>query len=776
MTRAYFDCNATTPTLPAAAEAALEAMNTLYGNPSSAHVVGLQAKHMLESTRKLAARAVGGKPEQIIFTSGATEAIQTAVFSALENAKSKKYGETGSKEPKRLKLLYGATEHKAVPQALQHWVNAIGLPFEVISIPVDENGLLDLPFIRKQLPETILLCTMAVNNETGVIQDLKEIDRLLRETKSDALWLADCVQALGKISLGLSNTRIDYAPFSGHKFYAPKGIGFLYVSERAPIFPLMVGGGQERGLRSGTENLPGVAALGAVLKFLIDEPTSDSPFQPHAMIVAHRDRIVAELRKAFPKVEFNTPFEKAVPTTINFSIPGFSSKELMDLFDSAGLRLSAGSACSSAKTEPSYVLEAMGLPEWRTVSALRLSFGPLTSSAEIERGCKAIRESANALKHSCLLDTAGAFDVPENLRDGILQLRSGPSNTWVLADREAKTCVVVDPVDTIAERLEHYIRCQDLRIIAILDTHSHADHVSVRPVLEQLLSDQMVGGNTDALGWPSKTTKIRLENGTEADAISLSATHVFARVHTPGHTSDSHAYLFGTVKNGVLTTAETQFAFTGDTILTGGLGRTNFLMSDVNELFHSLRKIEGILGSSTLICPAHDYSNSFATRLETEVTENPLLKLALGGELQPFIRRKTEIDLELENLERSFQGIVCGVAQNNPKEADCDIAVTGLDLAAFMARKPLVIDVREPQEFELFKEWKALGLKEKPRNVPLTRFVNFMQELIAQGEKPGDILLLCRSGNRSLQAARSLRRLGLPKCYSLEGGLALLAN
>ncbi len=779
-TRAYFDCNATTPTLPVAAQAALEAMNTLFGNPSSAHLVGMQAKHILESTRKLAAQAVGAKPEQIVFTSGATEAIQTAIFSVLTSAK-----QLLQQEPKRRKILFGATEHKAVPQALSHWVKALSLPIEIIELPVSSKGLIELDALRALLPETLMLCTMAVNNETGVIQNLAGIEKLLLETSSPLLWLVDCVQALGKQALALRSSRVDYAAFSGHKLYAPKGIGFLYASERAQITPLIVGGGQERGLRSGTENLPGVAALGAVLKTLLE---GGKPFASHEKLFQSRDRIVAELRRAFPKVEFNTPFENSVPTTINFSVPGFSSLELMDLFDSAGLRLSAGSACSAASPEPSYVLAAMDLPEWRTVSALRLSFGPATSDAEIDRGCRVIRESALALQHSCLLGEGG-IEVSEDLRDGILQLRSGPSNTWILADRETRSCVVIDPVDAIAERLEHYIRCQNLRVVAILDTHSHADHVSVRPVLQKLLEDQMVSHAADPLGWPDSAPNslietLTLDGGAKVPALRISGDRMIARLHTPGHTDDSHAFLYGVVRDGVMRAADVLFAFSGDTILTGGLGRTNFAMSDTQALFSSLRKLGKVLGSTTLLCPAHDYQNSFATRLSVETEENGILNLALAPandeqarlNLDPFVRKKKEIDTALENIERSFHGIVCGVSSATTGDEDSQIVLSQARLKEVLKSEPLIIDVREPQEHELSKNWKALGFNSPPRNVPLSRFVNFMRELMVDAPAGRDVILFCRSGSRSLQAARSLRRLGISRAYTLEGGVSLLGS
>lgn len=784
-TLAYFDCNATTPTLPVAAEAALRAMKILYGNPSSTHLVGLQAKGILESTRRTAGQVLGCEPEQIIFTSGATEAIQTAVFSALIAARDRGAG-AGTK------ILYCATEHKAVPQAIGHWLKALGLPYETLELPVDSQGQASLDFLRKHLPQTALLCTMAVNNETGVIQNLAAIQKTLLDAGSQALWLVDSVQALGKINLKLNDSRIDYAPFSGHKIYASKGTGLLYVSPRAPLTPLIVGGGQERGLRSGTENLPGVAAFGAVLELLRDPKAFDAQtFSTSKQLEAYREQITAALKRAFPKVEFNTPFASSVPTTVNFSVPGFSSRELLDLFDSAGMRLSAGSACNSASVNPSHVLDAMGVPEWRSTSALRLSFGPATTGAEIERGCLVIHESAMALQNSCLLEAPGGFGPPENLRDGIIQLRAGSTNSWILTQREAKTCIVIDPCETLADRTEHYIRCQDLKVLAILDTHSHADHESVRPVLQNILADRLKNPKTswDDLGWPISAgeNSARLEDGTSVPIIKLSGQTVLAKLKTPGHTLDSHALILGELREGVVHREDVRFVFCGDTILSGGLGRTNFSISDPEALFNSLQKIHSVLDPLSLLCPAHDYTHSFATSLETEAQENPLLALVVKPRspdempqaLAQFMGKKSEIDSELEKLEQSFQGTVCGVFQPEVNLAKEEITIT---LSALQKRlldpvhAPLLIDVREPQEVTVFKDWASLGLNHRappPRNVPLSRFVNFMGELAAEKNRSREIVLLCRTGSRSLQAAKTLRRMGLARARSLRDGIAL---
>lgn len=765
-------------------------MNTLYGNPSSTHLVGLQAKHLLESTRKKAAQVIGSDPNQIVFTSGATEAIQTAVFSALSFLKNQ--GMRTDLTLPRL-ILYGATEHKAVILALHHWLQALSLPYQLEALQVDSHGRVNITQLKDNLPNLAFLCTMAVNNETGVIQDLEEIESLLLAHKSHCLWLVDCVQALGKIKLQLNHRRIDYATFSGHKLYAPKGIGFLYVKENAPLTPLIAGGGQEKGLRSGTENLPGVAAMGAVLDELLLAPDK-SAFHTEDQLKLFRNQLIHELRMAFPKLALNTPLDLSVPTTLNFSIPGLSSSELVDLFDSAGLRVSAGSACSSAKGQPSHVLEAMGLPEWRCSSAVRLSFGLYTSENEITRGCQIIRDSALALKKSCLLDTTENFSPASALKNGILQFRMGSTNCWLIIDQETRRCVIIDPFEAISERITNYIQCQNLEILAILDTHSHADHDTIRPILQKLLKHQIDISNTvvDSLGWPVNSSNLISEIKAGEDlslpalkirSISESENLILAKLPTPGHTSDSHSFLFGRAKNLELSKLDVQFVFSGDTILGGGLGRTNFSMSDSKALFHSLRTLQSAIHSRTLVCPAHDYTQSFATSLQTEIQENPLLALALGSKsplsLSLFMKEKERIDLKLDDLEMPLEEVVCGITATESYQSNKNFTI---DYPTFEKQLKLshdsfhLIDVRESQEFSLFKDWNLLGINSTPRNIPLSRFVNFMGELVQTQNLNQFIFLICRSGSRSLEAAKALRRLGFKNAWSIEGGLASLCG
>lgn len=385
----YLDANATTPVLPAAAHAAMRAMQSLYGNPSSGHMMGLQAQALMEDVRARAGRLLDAGEGRLVFVSGATEAIQTAVLSALSAIRAQRQS---GRATGRL-LVYGATEHKAVPESIAHWNRVLGLDLEMRALPVDRDGRHDLSALAAMAGEAALVCTMAANNETGALSDLEGIERVLTRCAPDALWLVDCVQALGKLPLRLRQRRIDYAAFSGHKLYAPKGIGLLYVAAHAPFTPLMVGGGQESALRSGTENMAGIAALGAVLAALEDGST----FRDAASLLRMRDTLADSLRDAFPGVLFNTPLDHALPTTLNFSVPGRPSKALMDVFDAAGIRVSAGSACSAAKAAPSYVLLAMGFPEDRAASAIRMSFGPASDEAWIAQACARIRHCGGSL-------------------------------------------------------------------------------------------------------------------------------------------------------------------------------------------------------------------------------------------------------------------------------------------------------------------------------------------------------------------------------------------
>lgn len=558
----YLDANATTPVLPQAAQAALLAMADDFGNPSSVHSTGLKARAMMDAARARAARLLDTGAGQLLFVSGATEGIQTAVLSALNALRAR---------PQAQLLLYGATEHKAVPEALKHWNALLGLGLEIVAIPVDRQGRHDLDFIRAHAPRAGLVCTMAANNETGVISDLAGIEAAL--AGSACLWLVDGVQALGKLDLRLQSTRIDYAPFSGHKLYAPKGIGLLYVRGGAPFTPLLAGGGQESSLRAGTENMSGIAALGAVLTALEDGLT----FRDPATMSAFRAALAAALVEAFPGLVFNAPLDLSLPTTLNFAVPGLSSRLLQDLFDAAEVRVSGGSACSAAKAQPSYVLQAMGLPDWQAAGAVRLSIGPAADDNFIAEACARIRACGESLRQNCMSPT----DNLPTVGDGITRFMLDGACCYLLADAASRRCLLIDAQPEMVERLSQALACQDYPLLAALSSSGEPAHAEARVMLAALLPAAPV----DALGWPLG-----------ADEIALGARRLVRRPLAEGQ-----VLLYGA--------DEAEFAF----------GPAPAAM----------------LAPHTLLAPTHDEDQRFASRAGA-LSEVPFAQLD-GAQLQAFV-------------------------------------------------------------------------------------------------------------------------------------------
>lgn len=736
----YLDANATTPVLPQARAAAMSAMADAYGNPSSVHSSGLKARALLDDVRAVARRVLGVSGGRVLFTSGATEGIQTAVLSALTALQQRRAA--GQAVPGR--LLYGATEHKAVPEALKHWNTLLGLDLQIQAIPVGVDGRHDLAWLRVHAADAGLVCTMAANNETGVISDLDGIAAVL--AGSPALWLVDSVQALGKLPLQLAARPIDYAPFSGHKLYAPKGIGLLYVREGAPFTPLLAGGGQEGASRSGTENMAGIAGLGAVLQAL----EAGGVFAAPALLQSHRERLVAALREAFPGVVFNAPFAHSLPTTLNFSVPGVGSQMLLDLFDAAGLRMSGGSACGAARAQPSYVLEAMGLPTWQTESAVRLSFGAAEVSAAIDEACLRLRACGESLRATCQSELPSSSPAPAAL---VTRFAVDGACCYLLADPESRRCVVIDPLPELTGRLAQWMRCRGYALAAVLDTHSHGDHASSAPALRDAVADLLIGPAAadapGALGWPGDLGSIDL------------GTHRLQRLAVPGHTEDSTAYL-------LYDEHRLLHAFVGDTVMAGGLGRSDFTQSAPLAFGPSLQRLADVVGPHTLLLPGHDYDDRFALTLGVECRAQPLLADVLQGRLgaEAFAQQKAVLEHDLPPT--AYQTMACGA------RVDCDQAAEAVEmppaeLAGLLAcgRAVELVDVREAYEA-------LLGLADLPaaESVPLSTLVNVLPRWLAL---PADtaLVFVCRSGNRSAQVARAVRRLGRAQAWSLAGGLAL---
>ncbi len=775
----YLDANATTPVWSEAAKEAFAAMEEMFGNPSSSHITGLRARSILETARTLAKSVLGADSGRIVFTSGATEAIQMGVFSTLCSIRDARRAQAPSAGPRF--LLYGATEHKAVPQAISHWNDMLGIGNKVLAIPVDENGRLDLEFLREHAADADLVCTMAVNNETGVIHDLAAIEKVIRDVNGDLKWMVDCVQAVGKLKLNLAGTSIDYAPISGHKIYAPKGIGLLYVRDGAPIVPLMAGGGQEGGARGGTENLPGVAAIAKVLQCLDEsggQSEENATFANRQVLEVYRERLIAALEAAFPTIVYNTPFECSVPTTINFAVKGFTSKEIMDLFDAAGIRVSSGSACGSALVG-SYVLEAMGLPKWRSDGAIRMSFGPLTPECDIVAAEQRIREAGKALCDACLIVGHDVDQSPGKVIDGLVQLKRGSDCSWVLLDADSKRSVIIDPFESLADRIESLVRCQNSKVVAILDTHNHVDHDSCRSLLLKALSDCALPSaeTSDILGWPeSADGTVAIGDESSAEFLQFTNDTIIARTTLPGHTVDGMAFLVGRPAAGKLPRENVTMAFTGDTLLIGGIGRTDFYSSSAEDLYNSLRKLPVIASPKTLVCPTHDYSNGFATTVETEIRGNDFLSRIVDVvplSLEEFVNEKSGLDGKIDD-EKNCE-LVCGHIQPH-QGGSHSIDIRPDELPEFFAShaNSLIVDVREPHEFKFAQDWDALGLSQPPENIPLTRLSDFLIRVLRDDTgSDREIIFLCRSGSRSSKAAEVVRRLGLERAWHISGGIAL---
>ncbi|MDO6465984.1 aminotransferase class V-fold PLP-dependent enzyme [Pseudoalteromonas carrageenovora] len=735
----YLDANATTPVLPCIADVVSHTMQICFGNPSSPHISGIQAKHLLEQTRDKARAVIGAKNGDILFTSGATEGIQTAVVSTLINAKKHTI--------KNPVLLYGATEHKAVPNTLKHWNNVLEINAQVLAIPVDSNGILDLDFIAKHINNALMICTMAVNNETGVYQDLAAIEQTIRSRNNNVSWMVDCVQALGKQALALSDTTIDYAPFSGHKLYAPKGIGLLYIKSGSAYTPFIAGGGQESGMRSGTENLPGIAGLNKLFSLLLDK--TDDTFKSLDTLNSYRSELHEALKNTFGDITFNHSFEHSVPTTLNFAVNDLTSKEVIDLFDAAGIRVSGGSACSTGAAQ-SFVLDAMGASKWQSENAIRLSFGPAATQQDITYACERIRALKQILQANCLIVSDSTTPQQEVCALGLTQFRHQGACSWLYVSDD-KHAVIIDPIIELIPRFEKIANTQNLKVAAVLNTHKHQERESATQLLTSVLAHRVVKGEVDALGWPINLATITLTND------------VLEKVATPGHSKDSVSYL---LKNSA---GETRYCFCGDLILPAGLGNTSLKGGDAKAMAQSILTLSKQLTNKSIICSGHDYQQCFAMNWAVQQKQTPLLSALKNNDISidEFALQKQQYDA----LKQVNNTQLCGYVNALP-EIDTQ-QLSFKDAKAMLSTdSTYLIDTREPYEHgatnvaHLFNTPNANTL-----NIPLSRMANAVFE--GQLNKNNTYILLCRSGNRSKIAANNLMQLGYKTVYNLNGGLAL---
>jgi len=345
-----------------------------YGNPHSAeHIMGTTAEAAVEEARAHIASLLGADPREIVLTSGATESNNIAIKGAARFARS-----MGND---RKRIVTVATEHKCV---LESVLDLRDDGFEPIVLPVGADGLLDPDSLREALTvPTLLVSVMAVNNEIGVVQDIRGLAAIAKD--AGALFHTDIAQATGKIPLDLTGWRVDLASVSGHKLYGPKGIGALFVRRRprARIAPLFSGGGQERGLRSGTLATPLIVGLGEACRLAAQEMATDD-----GRIAGLRARLLERLNRDIPGIAINGSLASRIAGNLNLTFPATTAADLMARVPD--LCVSTGSACSSAEVEPSYVLGALGLSDEAASRTLRIGIGRFTSAADIDYAAAAL--------------------------------------------------------------------------------------------------------------------------------------------------------------------------------------------------------------------------------------------------------------------------------------------------------------------------------------------------------------------------------------------------
>jgi cysteine desulfurase len=375
----YLDYQATTPCDPRVLEAMLPWFTEKFGNPASVtHAYGREAEAAVEQARVQVASIIKAEPREIIFTSGATESNNLAVKGALRFHR--QFGKDH--------MVTLVTEHKCVIESARAMEREGS---RVTFLPVESNGLIDLQKLEAALEEkTALVSVMAAHNEIGVIQPLAEIGALCRARS--ILFHSDAAQAVGKIGMDVDAMSIDLLSISGHKIYGPKGIGALYVRRRprARIEPLIDGGGQERGLRSGTLPTPLCVGLGVAAAVAEAEMAAEAP-----RLLALRQRFLNGLRQKLPRVQMNGDAEQRLPGNLNLSFPGIPALDLMAACP--GLALSTGSACTAAEIEPSFVLRALGHSPELAASSLRIGLGRFSTEAEIDYAVEVLSAAVKEL-------------------------------------------------------------------------------------------------------------------------------------------------------------------------------------------------------------------------------------------------------------------------------------------------------------------------------------------------------------------------------------------
>ena len=367
----YLDHNATTPVSDHVRRKMEQVLRNQYGNPSSFYGIGRKSAELLEEARQHAANAIHADPSDVYFTACATESNNAALKSVAAHF-----------YPKKKKIVSTPIEHPSVLKTLDY-LETQGVIVKYC--PVDDKGRVQLAELEKMIDEdTFLVCCMLANNETGVIQDIKAVTKIAHQ--HGALVLTDCVQALGKIPIDLRAWDVDYASFSAHKLYGPKGIGALYIKQGSPFTPLLHGGHQESGLRAGTESLHNIVGFGAACQDV------DKLLAQSKRTQTLKRQLTQRLKEIKPDCVINSPESESLPNTLSVTFPGVENAGLMGMLDYRGIAVSAGSACSTGEDTPSHVLKAIGVSDQAARETIRISLGHETSSRDIRYTTQIIQD------------------------------------------------------------------------------------------------------------------------------------------------------------------------------------------------------------------------------------------------------------------------------------------------------------------------------------------------------------------------------------------------
>jgi len=373
MAKIYLDYAATTPVDSNVLREMLPYLKKDFGNPSSIYNIGQKACGAVNKSREIVAGFLGSSSKEIIFTGSATEANNLAIFGTIKAA--------GIVKPH---IITSQIEHYAVLKPCEE-LKKQGT--EVTFLPVDKDGLVQVSDVKKAMkPNTVLVSIMYSNNEIGTVQPISEIAKVVKKVNSKTLFHTDAVQAVNYLECDVQKLGVDFFTLSSHKIYGPKGVGALYVKNGVKIKPLIYGGGHEGGLRSGTENIPGIVGLAAAIQEIQNPKTRIQNIK----IRQFRDRLIKTILKVIPDTSLNGSLIHRLPNNVNISFEGVEGEAMVIGLDLKGIAVSTGSACSSESLKPSHVLLALGFSEKQAHGSLRITLGKHTTSREVERFLKVL--------------------------------------------------------------------------------------------------------------------------------------------------------------------------------------------------------------------------------------------------------------------------------------------------------------------------------------------------------------------------------------------------